>query len=62
MEGIWVQKLNEHGQINDLTVYLRPYPAVSVLRNRTKALGEKRGLLLEREYWELPEPALSKSA
>ena len=62
MEGIWVQKLNEHGQINDLTVYLRPYPAVTVLRNRTKTLGEKRGLLLEREYWELPEPALSKSA
>jgi hypothetical protein len=24
MEGLWVQKLNEQGQINDLTVYLRP--------------------------------------
>jgi hypothetical protein len=27
MEGIWLQKLNEHRQIHDLTVYLRPYPA-----------------------------------
>ena len=24
MEGLWVQKLNEQGQIYDLTVYLRP--------------------------------------
>src|SRR5262249_13142727 len=42
MEGVWVQKLNEQGQVDDLTVYLRPYPAVTVLRNRTKDLGEKR--------------------
>ena len=62
MEGIWLQRLNEHGQIHDLTVYLRPYPAVTVLRTRTKELGEQRGVLIEREYWELPEPALSKSA
>jgi len=57
MEGIWVQKLNEHGQINDLTVYLRPYPAVTVLRNRTKELGEKTGILVGRDYWELNGPA-----
>jgi hypothetical protein len=62
MEGIWMQKLNEQGQIHDLTVFLRPYPAVTVLRNRTKELGAQRGLLLERDYWELPQPALSKSA
>jgi len=58
MEGIWVQKLNEHGQINDLTVYLRPYPAVTVLRNRTKELGEKTGILVGRDYWELNGPAV----
>jgi hypothetical protein len=56
MEGLWVQKLNEQGQINDLTVYLRPYPAVTVLRNMTKDLGEKRGVLVGRDYWELPVP------
>ena len=39
MEGIWIQKLNEAGQIYDLTVMLRPYPAVTVLRNKTKELA-----------------------
>lgn len=53
MEGIWLQKLNDRGEINDLTVYLRPYPAVTVLRNRTKELGEKTGVLVGRDYWEL---------
>ena len=62
MEGLWLQRLNEHGQICELTVYLRPYPAVTVLRNRTKELGEKHGVLVGREYWELPKSALSKSA
>ena len=52
MEGMWIQKVNEHGQIYDLTVMLRPYPAVTVLRNRAKELAEKRGLL-GAEYWEL---------
>jgi hypothetical protein len=61
MEGIWLQKLNERGQIRDLTVFLRPYPAVTVLRNRTRELGAQRGVLLERDYWELPESELSKS-
>jgi hypothetical protein len=54
MEGMWIQKLNAHGQINDLTVMLRPYPAVTVLRNRTKALSEERGILVAKDYWELP--------
>lgn len=62
MEGIWLQKLNEHGQIDDLTVFLRPYPAVTILRNRTRELGARRGVLLDRDYWELPDPAVSKSA
>jgi hypothetical protein len=53
MEGMWIQKVNEQGQIYDLTVMLRPYPAVTVLRNRAKELAEKRGLL-GAEYWELP--------
>ncbi len=61
MEGIWLQTLNERGQINDLTVFLRPYPAVTVLRNKTRELGVQRGLLLDRDYWELPEPGSSKS-
>jgi hypothetical protein len=57
MEGIWLQKLNDRGEINDLTVYLRPYPAVTVLRDRTKELGEKTGVLVSRDYWELEAPA-----
>jgi hypothetical protein len=61
MEGIWMQKLNEHGQIYDLSVFLRPYPAVTVLRNRTRKLGAQRGVLLERDYWELPQPAPARS-
>jgi hypothetical protein len=54
MEGLWVQRLNDKGQIYDLTVYLRPYPVVTVLRNMTKELGEKTGVLAGRDYWELP--------
>ena len=42
MEGLWVQKLNAQAQIYDLTVYLHPYPAVTVLRNMTRELGERR--------------------
>jgi hypothetical protein len=57
MEGMWVQKVNERGKINDLTVYLRPYPAVTVLRNGTKELGEKKGVLVGADYWELPATA-----
>jgi hypothetical protein len=59
MEGLWLQRLNEHGQIYDLTVYLRPYPAVTVLRNRTKELGEQRGVLVGEDYWQLPETTMN---
>ena len=52
MEGLWVQKLNSQGQIYDLTVMLRPFPAVTVLRNKAKDLAEKRGFLGD-EYWNL---------
>jgi len=55
MEGLWLQKLNQQGQIYDLTVMLRPYPAVTVLRNMAKALAEQKGLLGD-EYWNLAEP------
>lgn len=57
MEGIWVQKLNGQGQIHDLTVYLRPYPAVTVLRNRTKELAEEQGALRDTQYWDLRSPS-----
>jgi hypothetical protein len=55
MEGMWIQKLNNRGQIFDLTVMLRPYPAVTVLRNMTKKLAEKKGVL-GIEFWELSKP------
>jgi hypothetical protein len=57
LEGLWVRKLNAQGQVCDLTVMLRPYPAVTVLRNRAKALADQRGVL--EDYWELPAPAPS---
>jgi hypothetical protein len=56
MEGMWLQKLNEQGQIYDLTVMLRPYPAVTVLRTRAKEPADKSGLF-GAEYWELPVSA-----
>jgi hypothetical protein len=54
MEGLWVQKVNEQGQICDLTVYLRPFPAVTVLRNMSKDLAEKSGVLVGQDNWQLP--------
>ena len=51
-----------NSQIYDLTVYLRPYPAVTVLRNMTKDLGEKRGVLVGQDYWQLPKSTLRKAA
>lgn len=58
MEGMWIQELNREGRITDLTVMLRPYPAVTVLRNTVKDLVEKQsGPLAARDYWELPAKA-----
>jgi hypothetical protein len=55
MEGMWIQKLNDDGKIDDLTVMLRPYPAVTVLRNAVKQLAENHaGPLAGKDYWELP--------
>jgi hypothetical protein len=56
MEGTWIQKLNGRGQIYDLTVMLRPYPAVTVLRNRAKDISDRQGIL-GKEFWELPASA-----
>lgn len=57
MEGLWVSRLNEKGQVRDLTVYLRPYSAVTVLRNKAKALSQKAEefSFLKDGYWELPK-------
>jgi len=52
MEGIWLQKLNSQRQIYELTVFLRPYPAVTVLRNKAKELAGEAGLL-DAAFWEL---------
>jgi hypothetical protein len=56
MEGLWVQNLNSEGKISELRVLLRPYPAVTVLRNMTRALAEQNNFLAEPEYWELKDP------
>jgi hypothetical protein len=59
MEGMWVSRLNRDGQINDLTVYMRPYPAVTVLRTRAKALAERTPAFsfLDEGHWELATSA-----
>jgi hypothetical protein len=59
MEGMWVSRLNQDGQINGLTVYMRPYPALTVLRTMAKALAEKTPAFsfLNEGYWELPTSA-----
>ncbi len=55
MEGMWVSRLNSMGQIDDLTVYLRPYPAVTVLRNKAKTIAENdpKFAFLDETYWNL---------
>jgi hypothetical protein len=55
MEGMWIQKINQDGLVDELTVYLRPYPAVTVLRNQAKQLAEQGGFLSGTDYWELPQ-------
>lgn len=62
MEGMWVSRLNSSGQIDDLTVYLRPYPAVTVLRNKAKVLAasDPEFAFLDEEYWDLPAHAEAK--
>ena len=56
MEGLWLRQLDEQGRVTELTVMLRPYPAVTVLRNRARALAQST-LLADSAYWELPNAA-----
>jgi hypothetical protein len=55
MEGMWVQKINSEGDVYDLSVFLRPYPAVTVLQNHAKSIAEEGGFLAGAEFWELPQ-------
>ncbi|WP_316829704.1 hypothetical protein [Pedobacter aquatilis] len=54
-EGIWVSKINPAGKVYDLTVYLRPYPVVSLLRERAKATAEQDPEQREyfKTYWDI---------
>lgn len=54
MEGMWIRNINSDGLVTDLSVYLRPYPAVTVLRNRARQIAQLGGFLGADEYWELP--------
>jgi hypothetical protein len=54
MEGMWIQNINADGLVNELSVYLRPYPAVTVLRNRAKQIAQQGKFLGGDDYWELP--------
>ena len=56
MEGMWIQRINRDGLVNELTVYLRPCPAVTVLRNRAKQIAQQGKFLGGADYWELPRP------
>jgi hypothetical protein len=53
---MWIQRINADGLVDELTVYLRPYPAVTVLRTRAKQIAEEGKFLGATEYWELPRP------
>jgi hypothetical protein len=55
MEGMWIQNINADGLVAELSVYLRPYPAVTVLRNRAKQIAQQSKFLGGDEYWELPQ-------
>jgi hypothetical protein len=55
MEGMWIQRINADGLVHELTVYLRPYPAVTILRNKARQIAQQGKFLSGSEYWELPE-------
>jgi hypothetical protein len=54
MEGMWIRAINSDGLVSNLTVYLRPYPAVTVLRDGARQIAKQGGFLGADEYWELP--------
>ncbi len=43
MEGMWIQKINSEGLIDDLTVMMRPWPAVTVLHDRDQRARRANG-------------------
>jgi len=55
MEGIWDRRLNSDGQVTELSVYLRPFPAVTVLHFNAKTIAQRDGFLAGEDYWELPD-------
>ena len=57
MEGMWIQRINTDGLFNELSVYLRPYPAVTILRNRARQIAQDGKFLSGADYWELPRPS-----
>jgi hypothetical protein len=59
MEGVWLHKLNPKGEVEELSVFLRPYPAVTVLRNETKKLSDAAGGL-GIDYWELAQSMVER--
>jgi hypothetical protein len=56
VEGMWIQRITTDGLVNELSVYLRPYPAVTVLRNRARQIAQDGKFLSGADYWELPRP------
>ena len=51
LQGIDVFKLDGHGRVTDQTVWLRPWPVVTVLRDRVIAADLP---FLPADYWRLP--------
>jgi hypothetical protein len=51
LQGIDVFKLDGHGRVTDQTVWLRPWPVVTLLRDRAIAASLP---LLPADYWRLP--------
>jgi hypothetical protein len=52
-QGIDVFKLDDEGRVNDQTTWLRPWPVVTLLRDRVIA---SKLPVLPRDYWLLPAP------
>jgi hypothetical protein len=51
LQGIGVFRLDDSGRVTDQTVWLRPWPVVTMLRDRAMAAGLP---FLTADYWRLP--------
>jgi hypothetical protein len=51
LQGIDVFRLDDSGRVTDQTVWLRPWPVVTMLRDRAMAAGLP---FLTADYWRLP--------